>query len=257
MLVCRKPNPDARIRLYCFPFAGGGPATFTSWMDEMPADVDEKTEIYTVSLPGRESRSIPSRFTRMPPIVRALAEAVASSPAMPFVFFGHSMGALISYELACELRARGRTGPLHLIVSAHRAPHLPDRHPMVHDLPDRDILAKVRRMGGTPEQVLASAEIMELFLPALRADFTVCETYVYREQEPLACPITAFGGTDDPEVSRADLVAWRSRTSKAFALHMFPGRHFFLQNCASLVRNVLAQDLRHVLRRLPDSGARS
>jgi medium-chain acyl-[acyl-carrier-protein] hydrolase len=257
MLICKKPNPAARVRLYCFPFAGGGLAAFTSWMDEMPADVGEKTEIWTISLPGRESRRIQSRFTQMPPIVQALTEAIASCLAMPFVFFGHSMGALISYELACELRSRGLTGPLQLIVSAHRAPHLPDRHPMVHDLPDAEILAKVRRLGGTPEEVLDSSEIMELFLPVLRADFTVCETYVYQDREPLDCPITAFGGNDDPQVSRSELAGWQARTRKPFVLHMFPGDHFFLQSCESLVLNVLAHDLRQVLRRLPDPGTRS
>jgi medium-chain acyl-[acyl-carrier-protein] hydrolase len=257
MLSCKRPNPAARIRLYCFPFAGGGPASFTSWVDEMPADIGAKTELWTVNLPGRESMRVPPRYTRMSPITQALTDAIASYLAVPFVFFGHSMGALISYELACELRARGMTGPLHIIVSAHRAPHLPDRHPMVHQLPDSEIVAKVRWLGGTPEEVLRSSEIMELFLPVLRADFTVCETYVYQEREPLDCPITAFGGNDDPQVSRADLAAWRACTRKPFVLHMFPGDHFFLQSCESLVLNVLGQDLRQVLRRLPDPGTPS
>jgi len=161
------------------------------------------------------------------------------------------MGALLSYETAAKLNTQGAAGPVHMVVSGYRAPYLPGRHPPVHHLPDSDILAKVRRLGGTPEEVLGSPEAMELFLPALRADLAVCETYVYRPQEPLACSIAAFGGMDDAEVSREDLASWRSVTTESFSLHMFPGGHFFLHRAESVVLNELAQNLRHVLRRIP------
>jgi len=163
------------------------------------------------------------------------------------------MGALVSFELACRLRSQGTVGPLHMIVSGHRAPHLPDRHPPVHDLPDQEILARVRSLGGTPEEALQNSELMDMYLPLLRADFAVCETYVYEHREPLTCSVTALGGTTDSYVSRQDLSAWRSHTRSSFSLHMFPGSHFFLQAVQGLVLRVLAQDIRQVLRQIPRS----
>jgi medium-chain acyl-[acyl-carrier-protein] hydrolase len=157
------------------------------------------------------------------------------------------MGALIGFELARALRAAGEPGPVHLIVSGFRAPHLPDRHPAVHELPDDELVARLRRLGGTPPEVLREPELLELMLPLLRADLGICETYRYEAGEPLDCSLTAFGGVEDREVNREELSAWESHGRGPFALHMFPGGHFFLQTAQTLVLRILARDLRHAL----------
>lgn len=248
--TCKRPNPHARLRLFCFPSAGGAGSVYTSWSDKLPADVLRETELWSVRLPGREPSRTKPLYTELPSLLAALSPAITSRLTPSYAFFGHSMGALVCFELARALRSQGAIGPAHMIVSGHRAPGLPDRHRPVHKLPDIAIVAKLRRLGGTPDGVLENPELMEMYLPLLRADFAVCETYVYEHREPLECSVTALGGTDDPQVSREDLAAWRAHTRGSFSFHMFPGSHFYLQDAQSLVLPVLAQDLRRVLRRL-------
>jgi medium-chain acyl-[acyl-carrier-protein] hydrolase len=251
ILICPKPNPDARLRLFCFPFAGGGTSTFNSWMDGLPLDTQLQTELCAIQLPGRETKSREHPLTRLSSLLEALMPVFDPYLNMPFTFFGHSMGALVSFELARQLRRQAMPGPVHMVVSGHRAPQLPDPQSAIHQLPDTEFLAKLRILGGTPEEVLQNPELMQLFLPVLRADFAVCETYCYTTEEPLDCSITAFGGNDDPRVSREELLAWQTQSHKSFSLRMFPGDHFFLQSARVPVLRVLAQDLKHLLRRLP------
>jgi medium-chain acyl-[acyl-carrier-protein] hydrolase len=167
---------------------------------------------------------------------------------LPYAFFGHSMGALLGFELARGLRRRELPGPVHLTVSGHRAPQRFDPNEAIHNMPDREFRAKLREFGGTPEEVLQNAELIELLTPILRADFAVCERYSYVPEAPLDCSITVFGGNDDPRVSRDELLDWRDQTTQSFSLRMFPGGHFFLQSAVSLFVRVLAQDLKNVLR---------
>jgi surfactin synthase thioesterase subunit len=168
----------------------------------------------------------------------------------PFVFFGYSLGALIGFELARSLRREGIDGPVHLVVAAFRAPHLPDPHRPVHDLPDADLVARLRELGGTPPEVLREPELMSLLLPLLRADLSVSETYVHRQEDPLDCSLTAFGAADDLEVSLEEVSAWRSHTRGPFELRIFPGGHFFIQTAQALMLRSLAHDLGAVARRL-------
>jgi medium-chain acyl-[acyl-carrier-protein] hydrolase len=249
--TCNRPNPDARLRLFCFPFAGGGPWIFNSWADKLPPDIQREIELWSVRLPGRESRRREPLFTELPPLLAALTPPISSLLTESYAFFGHSMGALVSFELACELRSQGAVGPVHMIVSGHRAPRLQRGHHPVHHLSDREILVKLRRLGGTPDEVMENPALMRIYLPLLRADFAVCEKYIYRHREPLDCSVTALGGVDDPQVSREELSAWRSHTCGPFSFHMFPGGHFFLQSAQRLVMQILAEDLRRVIRRIP------
>jgi surfactin synthase thioesterase subunit len=250
MVICPKPNPHARLRLFCFPFAGGGPATFNSWVDELPPDIGQLTELCSIQLPGRETKHSADLAVRLSPILEALTPALQSYTDIPFTFFGHSMGALVSFELARHLRRQGLPGPVHMVVSGHRAPQLPDPHPAIHSLPDAEFLARLRELGGTPEEVLQDPELMELFMPVLRADFAVCETYCYTNAAPLDCPISVFGANDDRKVSREELSAWRAQSSKSFSLRMFPGDHFFLLSSRVPVLLALAQELKQLFRRL-------
>jgi medium-chain acyl-[acyl-carrier-protein] hydrolase len=238
-LAYREVNPRARLRLFCFPYAGGGASAYRGWAPALPFDV----EVCPVQLPGRESRLREPAFNRPEPLIAALAEALQSHLDLPFAFFGHSMGALLSFELARELRRRGGSLPLHLFVSGRRAPQVPVREEDIHDLPEPEFIAKLRELNGTPEEVLQHSELMRLLVPVLRADFAVNETYMFQPEEPFGMGISAFGGLADAEVNRADLVGWREQTRGAFRLRMLPGDHFFLHSARDLLTEAVARDL--------------
>jgi surfactin synthase thioesterase subunit len=231
--------------MFCFPYAGGGASAYRGWAAAMPPDL----EVCPVQLPGRESRLREPAYERPEPLVLALAEVLQPHLDLPFVFFGHSMGALISFELARELRRRGGPMPLHLFVSARRAPQLPAREEPIHDLPEPEFVAKLRELNGTPEEVLQHAELMRLLMPVLRADFAVNEAYTFQPEEPFAAGISAFGGLGDEEVKREDLALWSEHTRGPFRLRMLPGDHFFLHAGRDLVTESVARDLAELSRR--------
>jgi medium-chain acyl-[acyl-carrier-protein] hydrolase len=253
-LAYREVNPRARLRLFCFPYAGGGASAYRGWAPALPPDV----EVCPVQLPGRESRLREPPFDRPEPLVLALADALQPHLGLPFAFFGHSMGAMLSFELARELRRRGRPLPLHLFVSGRRAPQVPAREEDIHDLPEPEFVAKLRELNGTPEEVLQHAELMRLLIPVLRADFALNETYVFRPEEPLDLGISAFGGLGDAEVNREDVEGWREHVRGSFRLRMLPGDHFFLHSARDLVTESVARDLAEVARTAePLGGGRS
>jgi len=237
-VVFSKVQP--RLRLFCFPYAGGGSSIFRLWPNALPAEV----EVCPVYLPGRESRLNEAAFTRLSPLVQTVAQVLHPYLDTPFALFGHSMGALISFELARYLRKNYNQLPTHLFVSSHRAPQLPRLGSDTYDLPEPAFIDAVYRLGGTPLEVLQHKELMDMMLPALRADFTLYETYVYSEEEPLACPITAFRGEQDT-VSVQELSAWREQTRGAFSLHTLPGGHFFLHRYQGLLLQALSGQLRY------------
>jgi medium-chain acyl-[acyl-carrier-protein] hydrolase len=222
-IAYRRPRPQARLRLFCFPYAGGGATVYRPWVRQMPPEID----VCPVQLPGREQRLRDRPFTRVAPLVEVLAESLA--PLLdegPFAFFGHSMGATIAYELTHRLSPERR--PTHLLVSARRAPQVPPDDEPIYDLPAAEFRAKLQEMEGTPQEVLEHEELMDLVEPLLRADFELIETYPPTEHPPLDVPITAFGGVTDSEVSREMLEAWEKVTTGPFRLRMFAGGHFYL-----------------------------
>jgi medium-chain acyl-[acyl-carrier-protein] hydrolase len=233
---CAQPRPQAQFRLFCFPFAGVGAANFRTWPNYFPAEV----EVCTIQLPGRDDRLREKPYSDLPSLVEALAVGVGPSLTMPYAFFGHSMGALIAYELTRAFRRKGLTMPTHLFVSARRAPHLPSSEPPCHQLPnDAFVKTLVSRYNGIPPAVLAEPELMQLFLPILRADFTLLETYRHIAEESIPQPITIFGGLSDQLVSRSELVAWKDLTTGATDVHMMPGGHFFLQTSQAAVLSIV------------------
>lgn len=222
-----KPRPVARLRLFCFPYAGGSAAIYRTWSERLPAEV----EVLPVELPGRASRFREPLLRRVDDVVRGAAEALGPLFDRPYAFFGHSMGALLAFELARQLAASGRAMPARLLVSARRAPHLADDdEPPIHSLPEPELLAKLRELNGTPEEALQHPELMQMLLPLLRADFEVNETYEYRDGAPLAVPISVFGGVEDEEVPRETLDAWREHTTAGCLVRILPGDHFFLNH---------------------------
>lgn len=239
-IACREPRSHARLRLFCFPYAGSGASIFRTWQIGLPTDV----EVCPIQLPGRGTRLAERPFTRLAPLVWALTEAIFPLLDKPFAFFGHSLGALVSFELARELRRLYGMHPVRLFVSSAHAPQIPHRGPLIHTLPQGEFLAELRRLNGTPIEVLEHEELMEIMLPLIRADFALYETYVYAHDSPLSCPISAFGGSHDRKVSHGDLEAWRDQTSVSFSSRMFPGDHFFMNANRPLLLEAVCQELR-------------
>lgn len=234
-----KPNPQARLRLFCFPYAGGSALAFRKWPQQLPPGV----EVLAAQLPGRGVRIRETPFKNLHVLVEELGRAVRPYLNKPFALFGHSMGAMISFELARLLRREGAPAPVHLFVSGRRAPQIPDTDPTTYNLPDAALVEELRKLNGTPPEVLEHPELMELMLPLLRADFEVVETYDYKPEPPLGCPVSAFGGLQDFEVKREHLEGWREQTTSEFALRMFDGDHFFLQRAEPALLHTVAREL--------------
>jgi len=227
--------------MFGFPYAGGGTHVYQRWWPSIPSDV----EFCAISLPGRGTRIRDTPYSKSAVLVDALVRDMAPYLDKPYVFFGHSMGAIVSFELCRQLRASGYPLPLHLFVSGCHAPHLPDPHP-IHHLPEKEFLEELFALGGLPQEILDSKELMELILPGIRADFTLVETYSYVEGVPLECPITALGGADDPLVTQETLSAWRIHTSNTFDAKTFQGNHFFIDTSRELVLSLLFQKLSQI-----------
>lgn len=240
-------KPGSRLRLFCFPYAGGGTLIFRPWRGALPPEV----ELCPVQLPGREGRMREPAFDSMPALVEALSRALSPLLDLPFAFFGHSMGALVGFELARLLRRKGLPEPCHLIVSGADAPHLGRSEPPVHLLDDEALIERVREMKGTRDGVFENRELVRLFLPLLRADFAAYERYIFHPEPPLGAPITAFTGADDPYASPEGVAAWRIHTTGAFRTEVLPGDHFFIDRHPSLLVGTLRQSLRQTLHGLP------
>ncbi len=230
-IIIPKRNPAGALRLVCFPYAGGAASTYRVWAAAMPSNV----ELWAVQLPGREERMAEPPYVCLSAMVAESYSVLAPVLDPPFAFFGHSMGALIAFELARKLP------PVKLFLSGCRGPRLPVRHSL-HTLSQAQLLADLRRLGGTPDLVLNDADLMRVLLPAIYADLEASETYVYREDARLRCPVIALGGRQDPLASEQDLAAWSAETEGEFRLKMFSGGHFYFRSdLESLLRYVRAE----------------
>jgi surfactin synthase thioesterase subunit len=221
-LTCPRPNPAAQVRLFCLPYAGGAAHIFRNWHVGLPGEV----EVHLVHLPGRAMRMMEPPFTRIADLVDDLAPAVQSKLNKPYAVFGHSMGALIGFELVHVLRKQTGLEAAHLFASGCSAPHIPDPNP-IHMLPDGEFIDALRALNGIPQEILQHEELFELILPTLRADMLMTEKYEPLVRDPLRCPITVFGGLEDPIIYREHLEQWQQHTSGEFLLQIFPGDHFF------------------------------
>ena len=236
-ISCPLPVPGARLRLFCLPPAGGGALLFHGWPGRIPG-----VEVCLVHLPGREARRQERPFIHWEPLVQALAVGLEPWLDRPFAFFGHSMGALLSFELARWLRNAGRM-PEALVASGRNAPSRPSGLPRLSRLSDDALALWLRRLGGTPGEVLADPDLRAAILPVVRADMGVCESYAYRPDAPLPCALAAFGGEQDPHTDLQGLEAWRGESARGFAVRLFAGDHFFLRSAECEVLGALAQEL--------------
>ena len=238
-----KPNRRASVRLFCFPYAGGGDSIFRSWHQNLP----ETIEVCPVQLPGRGSRTTESPYTNINQLVQDAGQALTPYIDKPFVLFGHSMGALIAFELARHMRREYSAQPVHLFVSGRCSPQTISG-PLDSKLFDSELPEMLRRNNGTPEEVLENPELMELVAPVLRADVALCNSYVYTSKPPFSFPITAFGGLDDHGVPRHRIEGWREHTTGPFALRMLPGDHFFLNTARLPLLEAISKELEQDLR---------
>jgi medium-chain acyl-[acyl-carrier-protein] hydrolase len=213
------------VRLVCFPHAGAGPNVYRTWRHHLP----DRIALYAVCLPGRGNRMGEQPLTNIVAMARELAPVVRELVEPPMVFFGHSMGAVLGYEVARSFHAAGRADPSLLAVSGRTAPHLLSREPKTHHLPRDEFVETLLKAGGTAPEVLADEDLLNLVLPTVRADLEAVDTYRLEPGEALACPVLALGGRADAAVDEQELGGWRQHTTGSFTLRMFPGGHFFLQ----------------------------
>lgn len=230
--------PDA-VSLFAFPYAGGGTAVFRSFAPLLGCNV----RLRPVHIPGREMRIKYPPFSDLSALSTFLIEKLHYYFVPPFAFYGHSMGAGIAFEITRELRRQGRPLPCHLFCSARRAPQLVDRFPPLHSLDDREFLTALRRYEGTPSALFDNRELQEIFLPILRSDFALGETYSYQEQELLSLPITTFAGQYDAVVPPEDVAAWRDLTSVEGRHYVYQEGHFFSEGCLKEIAHVVSSSL--------------
>jgi medium-chain acyl-[acyl-carrier-protein] hydrolase len=243
-LAGEEPRADAEVRLFCFAHAGGGAALFRRWDEHLSPGVD----ICPVVLPGREGRLRETPYDRMDELVGPLTRALRPYTDRPYALFGHSMGAAVAWEVARELTGDpGCADPLLLFVSGRRAPQLPTTRRRFCDLSEDDLLAELGKLNGTPSEVMGERALLDVFLPTLRADFTLNERYSPLPGPQLTCPISALLGDADPEVDPDEITAWHDATTSGFTLRVFPGDHFYLKGPRPEVLNAVQEDLDRAL----------
>ena len=242
------PRHNADLRIICFPYAGGNSSTYTPWIKLLP----ENIELIAVQPPGRSSRMGEPAFTDMDQLIEELLRVIPNLLTKPYIFFGHSLGSRVSFELMTRLQQKGYPLPLHFIASGSKGPHLQAKYDITYHLPDDEFIAKLATLNGTPQEVLENKELMALFLPLLRADFQIAECYRYSSDITFDFPITVFGGQEDVRVSLEDLQSWQTFFSPQADIQVFPGGHFFIESHTEVVLDKLNNIIEQVLNKLSE-----
>lgn len=232
-------RPAGGVRLFCIPHAGGGASAFRPWIGAVPG-----VAVSPLQLPAREARFRDRPHLDMGPLAAEIADVILAAADGPYAVYGHSLGALVGFETVREIRRRGAQMPVHLFVSGCAAPQVQDSLlPNVHEASDAEVVALLRRLGGTPESLLADQSLLELILPAIRADLTVKETYRYVPEAPLDLPVTVLGADNDPRAGAAETAAWREQAAGAFTLHTVGEGHFAVFEQARITHKYLREAL--------------
>ncbi len=234
-----KPVQHAKIKLFCLPFAGGSSAIFRSWPKHMP----ETVEVCAVEIPGRGQRINEPLSERIETLVAELSLEIKNSIDRPFALFGHSLGAILGFEIAHHLKNNFGLKPVHLFLSGTKAPQIESDKKLIYNLPDTEFLAEIKKLNGTPDEVFEHQDLLKLMIPILRADFKLCETYTYEARTPLDCPISVLGGLQDPHIAKETLESWNAQTNGPFFLRMFPGDHFYLNDHQQILLRTITRDI--------------
>ena len=238
--VCPRVNSEAEIRLFLFPYAGGGPAVFNQWISKLPGEI----EAWVAHYPGRGSRHREAPIRRLTMLAEKFCQAILPLSEKPFAFFGHSLGGLVAFELARQLQQEKSLRPEILFVSASGAPHLAGSHPPTHGYSDSEFMTSLREWNGIPSELTHQPDVMQLLLPILRADFEAVESYTYHSNvSPLHVPIAAFGGSEDSHVSQERIEGWALHTDAGFQSQYFAGDHFFIKSCGEVIAALIAAKL--------------
>jgi surfactin synthase thioesterase subunit len=236
-LVTYRSVSDAAQRIIAFPHAGAGPSVFRPMVSQLPQDM----ELSCVQLPGHGTRLSEPPHRRSETLVPALLEAVGPMIDADTVLFGHSMGAFLAFELCRALRRAGLAGPKRLIVSGRRPPNYPERELDLYKLSDEDFLRELTsRYDGIPAVIRDEPELLALFLPVIKADFEVFETYSFYEEPLLDLPISILGGRDDPQTNQ--MPGWASLVLGSATTRHFPGGHFYLTDRPERFAVALAEE---------------
>lgn len=237
------PVGNPQCRLFCIPFAGGGASAFRTWQAALPPGV----ELCAVQPPGRESRFRETPLRDLDALVAQLGAAMVERLDRPYAIFGHSLGALVAFELTRWLRRQGKPLPRHLFLSGRRSASMPIGRRPFHDLPDDELLEEIRRMRGTDDGLLENRELMALVLPSMRADFAVHDTYRYQAEPPLPVPFSVFGGLDDITTPVDSVAGWSEHTSRGADVRLFKGGHFFINDARDDVLRAVGAGLGEML----------
>ena len=238
--LVRQPGGPRRFRLYCFPHAGGSALNYRLWQSKLSPAI----EVCAVQLPGRGQRMAETPFSDMPSLVKALAPIIAQQSHLPFAFFGHSMGALLAYELARYCQLHALPTPKALFVSGTAAPQHRSPSQDLHKMGDEQLIEELATFNGTPPEVLQHKELMEMVLPMLRADFAMVETYQYFPAPLLTMPITVLVGKRDKRTSPEQADGWAKETSNLCRIQWFEGEHFFINDEVDTVLDCITSDLK-------------
>lgn len=229
--ILRHPLRAPRLRLVCFSYAGGNGAVYLPWQAGLGGDI----EVCAIQLPGRGARIGEVPFSSMESLLRALVPVTGAQDGVPFAFFGHSLGAMVAFELARRLQSLGLPQPSHLIVSGCAAPRHRKPPRQLHLLPADELIEALREYNGTPHEILAHRELMDLLLPTIRADFALVETYRYPPGPLLALPLTVLAGRSDEAACPALGAQWQQETQGPCRIEWFDGDHFFINGARSEV----------------------
>lgn len=231
--------PAARLRLYCFPYAGGNAAVYQHWQATLAPHI----EVCAIQLPGRAGRFRDPPYYFLAHLIKVLAAEISRNPSLPFAFFGHSVGALVAFELARHLQRAGLPNARWLFASGRSAPRQTRPSEGLHRLSDAALLDVLKDYDGTPPEVLAHRELMQLVLPTLRADFSLSETYTYQAAPPLDIPISVFAGRQDEHGTDERAYDWQAETLAACRISWFDGGHFFINTQTGAVLRSLQTQL--------------
>jgi medium-chain acyl-[acyl-carrier-protein] hydrolase len=232
-------RPHARAKIFCLPHAGGFASTYRSWARQL----DSAIELWSAALPGRGTRAAEAPVVRLDELINDFEPALRMHADRPYALFGHSMGGLLAFELAARLANGAGRKPAHLFISAAIPPHFPHVPMQLHQLPDAQLVRRLRELGGIPPALADDREAMTAILPALRADLELVETYQGVDSTPPRCHVTVLGGLADPLVGRSALAAWKNCVQSGFSMRMYPGGHFYLHSQSKALLSLMERAL--------------